>query len=120
MGDSKSCFHEQVQRSTVGAAAADLQQSSMCRCLCNFDGENAIKSWKQHAIQILRDTVRPVIVGEWRCGTAATGICRTRDLGGSEHGENICPRVSGASPSETASTASDTHSVCNLSAWHSF
>ena len=45
---------------------ADLPQSAMCRCLYKSDGENAIKSLKQHAnAKVERNR-------EWRRGIAAT------------------------------------------------
>ena len=46
----------------VKAIAEDLQQSGVCRFLCISDGETAIKSLKQHAVQQLRETVGPADV----------------------------------------------------------
>ena len=46
----------------VKATAEDLQQSAMYRCLHQSDGDDAVKSLRQHAVQKLRETVRPVDV----------------------------------------------------------
>ena len=83
----------------VKATAEDLQQSDMCRFLYKSDGEQGIKSLKQHADQKLSETVGPVDV----IFRLALRNCSKMRAIWAVQSENIGPGVSRASPGETSS-----------------
>ena len=81
------------------ATAEDLQQEAVCGCLCNSDGQNASKSFKQQAVQQLRGAVGPVdVIFEEK--SQQNAIVERANC---EPAEKIDPCVSGASLSETSS-----------------